>query len=128
MADNANELFESLSRQLNLSPEQIKSSCESGNTGGLLKNADSQTAQQVESIMSDPEKTRELLNSPELMSAMTKLAPLMSAAKPNDETAALLTALKPFLSGEKLQRLQSAQKLISLIKIIPLIKDSGLFL
>ena len=66
--------------------------------------------------------------SPELMSAMTKLAPLMSAAKPNDETAALLTALKPFLSGEKLQRLQSAQKLIILIKIIPLIKDSGLFL
>ena len=66
--------------------------------------------------------------SPELMSAMTKLAPLMSAAKPNDETAALLNALKPFLSGEKLQRLQSAQKLISLIKIIPLIKDSGLFL
>ena len=54
MADNANELFESLSRQLNLSPEQIKSSCESGNTGGLLKNADSQTAQQVESILSDP--------------------------------------------------------------------------
>ncbi len=66
--------------------------------------------------------------SPELMSAFTKLAPLMSASKPNDETAALLNALRPFLSGEKLQRLQSAQKLISLIKIIPLIKDSGLFL
>ncbi len=72
MADNANELFESLSRQLNLSPEQIKSSCESGNTGGLLKNADSQTAQQVESILSDPEKTRELLNSPEAQ-ALIKL-------------------------------------------------------
>lgn len=72
MADNANELFESLSRQLNLSPEQIKSSCESGNTDGLLKNADSQTAQQVESILSDPEKTRELLNSPEAQ-ALIKL-------------------------------------------------------
>ena len=72
MADNANELFESLSRQLNLSPEQIKSSCESGNTGGLLKNDDSQTAQQVESILSDPEKTRELLNSPEAQ-ALIKL-------------------------------------------------------
>ena len=72
MADNANELFESLSRQLNLSPEQIKSSCESGNTDGLLKNADSQTVQQVESILSDPEKTRELLNSPEAQ-ALIKL-------------------------------------------------------
>lgn len=64
----------------------------------------------------------------DMMSAMTKLAPMLSAARPNDETAALLNALKPFLSGEKLKRLQSAQRLISLIKIIPLIKDSGMFL
>ncbi len=64
----------------------------------------------------------------EMMSALTKLAPLMSTAAPNDETAALLNALKPFLSGEKLQRLQSAQRLIRVIRMIPLIKDSGLFL
>ena len=64
----------------------------------------------------------------ELSSALSKLMPLMSAAKPNDETAALLNALRPFLSGEKLERLQSAQKLVSLIRMIPLIKDSGLFL
>ena len=63
-----------------------------------------------------------------LSSALSKLMPLMSAAKPNDETAALLNALRPFLSGEKLERLQSAQKLVSLIRMIPLIKDSGLFL
>lgn len=72
MADNANELFESLSRQLNLSPEQIKSSCQTGSADNLLKNADSQTAKQVESILSDPEKTRELLNSPEAQ-ALIKL-------------------------------------------------------
>lgn len=64
----------------------------------------------------------------DMMSALTKLAPLMSAANPNDETAALLNALKPFLSGEKLERLQSAQRLIRIIRMIPLIKDSGLFL
>ena len=63
-----------------------------------------------------------------LSSALSKLMPIMSAAKPNDETAALLNALRPFLSGEKLERLQSAQKLVSLIRMIPLIKDSGLFL
>ena len=61
------------------------------------------------------------------MTALTKLAPLMSAAKPNDETAALLNALRPFLSGDKLKRLESAQKLMGLIRIIPLLKDSGLF-
>ena len=63
----------------------------------------------------------------EMMSALTRLAPLMNAAKPNDETAALLNALRPFLSGEKLERLNSAQRLIGFIHIIPLLKDSGLF-
>lgn len=64
----------------------------------------------------------------QLLSSLTKLAPLLHAAKPQDETAALLNALKPFLSGEKLARLAQAQRLISLIRMIPLLKDSGLFL
>lgn len=64
----------------------------------------------------------------EMMSAISKLAPLLSASKPDDETAALLNALRPFLSGEKLERLNSAQRLLRIIQIIPLIKDSGLFL
>ena len=104
----------------------------------------------INKIMSDPEAMRQVQSLGEklgitnsapaqppvpqpsaengLSSALSKLMPLMSAAKPNDETAALLNALRPFLSGEKLERLQSAQKLVSLIRIIPLIKDSGLFL
>lgn len=64
----------------------------------------------------------------QMLSALTKLAPLMRAAKPQDETAALLNALQPFLSGEKRARLAQAQRLISLIRMIPLLKDSGLFL
>ena len=64
----------------------------------------------------------------EMMTALSKLAPLMSASQPNDETAALLNALRPFLSGEKLERLNSAQRLIRLIRMIPLLRDSGLFL
>ncbi len=64
----------------------------------------------------------------EMMSALSRLAPLMRSAAPNDETTALLNALKPFLSGEKLQRLQSAGRLIRLVRMIPLLKDSGMFL
>ena len=63
----------------------------------------------------------------EMMAALTKLAPLMRTTPQNDETTALLNALRPFLSGEKAQRLQQAQKLVRLIRLIPLIKDSGLF-
>ena len=61
------------------------------------------------------------------MTALTKLAPLMSAAKPNDETAALLRALRPFLGEEKRRRLDSAQRLIGLMRLLPLLRDSGLF-
>lgn len=64
----------------------------------------------------------------EMMSALAKLAPLMSASAQNDETTALLNALRPFLSGEKLERLAHAEKLTRLIRLIPLLRDSGLFL
>lgn len=104
----------------------------------------------LQKIMSDPEAMRQVqslgkqlglgestpappapVQSPvsgDMMAAFSKLAPLMNAAKPSDETTALLNALRPFLSGEKLERLNSAQKLLSLIRMIPLLKDSGLFL
>ena len=73
MADNANELFKSLSRQLKLSPEQIKSSCETGSADDLLKNVDSDKAKQVESILSDPDKAREILSSPQAQALMKLL-------------------------------------------------------
>ena len=63
----------------------------------------------------------------ELLSAIGKLAPLMNAAPQNDEAAALLNALQPFLSGEKQERLRHAQRLVRLIRLIPLIKESGIF-
>ena len=38
MANEANEMFERLSRELNLSASEMKSSCERGDTDALLKN------------------------------------------------------------------------------------------
>ncbi len=76
----------------------------------------------------EPEAPAAPGDSGEMLSAITRLAPLMSKAAPNDETTALLNALAPFLSGEKLKRLQHAQRLMRLIRMIPLLKDSGLFL
>lgn len=65
MTDNANELFESLSRQLDLPPDEVKSSCEAGDLSRLTRNIGSDKARQMESILSDPQKTKELLDSPE---------------------------------------------------------------
>lgn len=63
----------------------------------------------------------------ELMSALTKLAPMMSSFSEDDDVSRLLIALRPFLSEEKQQRLDRAQRLMRLVRIIPLIKDSGIF-
>ena len=54
MADNANEMMEALSKQLRMPPEQIRASCERGDTGALLEHVDGGRAKQVESILSDP--------------------------------------------------------------------------
>lgn len=70
---NEKEILEQLSRQLHLAPGQIKSSAEKGDVGDLMKNVDSTQAKQVESILSDPEKTRELLNSPQAQALLKML-------------------------------------------------------
>lgn len=106
---------------------------------------------QINKILSDPEALKQVqslagqlglnTNAPpapkpepaiaagtDLTGVMSTLAPVMSAASTDSETDALLNALKPFLSGEKARRLDSARRIIKLIRLIPLIKDSGLFI
>ena len=63
----------------------------------------------------------------DMMTALTSLAPMMSRFSEDDDVSRLLGALRPFLSEEKQERLNHAQKLIGLMHIIPLLKDSGLF-
>lgn len=94
-------------------------------------------------ILSNPEAMKQVqslgeqlgLNKPapkpepknEMFGAMQSLAPLMSSYSADDEVSRLLNALRPFLGEEKLRRLDQAQRLMKLIKVIPLLKDSGLF-
>ena len=94
-------------------------------------------------ILSNPEAMKQVqslgeqlgLNKPqpkpepknELTGAIQSLAPLMSSYSSDDEVSRLLNALRPFLGEEKLRRLDQAQRLMKLIKVIPLLKDSGLF-
>lgn len=73
MAENAKELLEALSRELKLSPEALQASCERGSADDLLKNVDSEKARQVESVLNDPKKTRELLDSPQAKALMELL-------------------------------------------------------
>lgn len=94
----------------------------------------------INQILSDPEAMKQVQSlgeqlglskpqpkpEPEGLGALTKLAPLMNRFSADDEVSRLLEALRPFLGEEKRRRLDQAARLMRLIKVIPLIKDSGL--
>ena len=95
----------------------------------------------INQILSDPEAMKQVQSlgeqlglskpqpkpEPEGLGALTKLAPLMNSFSADDEVSRLFEALRPFLGEEKRRRLDQAARLMRLIKVIPLIKDSGLF-
>lgn len=64
----------------------------------------------------------------DMLKTITRLAPVMNSVKGDDETTRLLNSLRPFLSHEKQEKLDRAQKMIKFIRIIPVLKDNGLFM
>ncbi len=73
MADkNINNILNELSGKLGMSQQQVENAAKSGNIKNLLKNADENQTKQIESILSDPEKTKKLLESPQAQ-ALLKL-------------------------------------------------------
>lgn len=75
-----------------------------------------------------PEPVKPAPQSADILGSVASLAPLMQSFSADDEVTNLLNALKPFLGEEKLKRLNQAQRIMRLVRMIPLIKDSGLFL
>lgn len=64
----------------------------------------------------------------DMLKTITRLAPVMNSFKSDDETTRLLSSLRPFLSREKQEKLDRAEKMIKFIKIIPVLRDNGLFM
>ena len=72
MSDKMNELMAQLSQKLNMSPEKVQSAAEKGDVDSLLQNSDCDNAQ-VREILNDPEKQRQILNSPQAQAIMKLL-------------------------------------------------------
>lgn len=64
--------------------------------------------------------------SPELQ-MMARLAPLLSGMKGEDDNTRLLKSLRPFLSGDREERLDESIKIMRLMKILPLLREQDLF-
>lgn len=101
----------------------------------------------IGSVLSDPDSMAKLksaaeqlgLNAPEapsqnprevsdglsaLAPAINRLAPLLGKLGEEDDMTRLLHALKPYLSGARLKRAEEADRIVSIMRVIPLLRQS----
>ena len=64
--------------------------------------------------------------SPEVLQTVGKLAPLLSQVNREDDSTRLLRALRPMLSAARQQKLDEAIKILQMMRLLPLLKNSGL--
>ena len=76
-----------------------------------------------------PKKESKEAKSPDIqgdmISAVTKIAPLLSEAQKDDDSTRLLKALKPLLSKPRQDKVDSAIKIIGLLRLMPILRESG---
>lgn len=61
-----------------------------------------------------------------MLGMVMKLAPLFQSFRDEDESTRLLRALKPFMHEERAKRIDGAIRLLHIMKILPLLKGSGI--
>lgn len=65
--------------------------------------------------------------SPEMLGMIMKFAPILSSMNEENDSTRLLHALKPFLSTKRQKRVEQSVKLLGIMRILPLVKEIGLF-
>lgn len=65
--------------------------------------------------------------SPETMQAIMKMAPLLGTINQDDQNTIFLQALKPLLKDKRRKKLDEAIRMMRMFKIIPLLKQQGIF-
>ena len=63
---------------------------------------------------------------PEMLGMVMKLAPLLRSVNREDDSTRLLLALKPFMHEERSRRIDGAIRLLGILKILPVLKNSGI--
>jgi hypothetical protein len=62
----------------------------------------------------------------DMLQTIMKVAPMLSSFKQEDDNTRLLHALRPMLCEERQKKLDEATKLLQLMRMLPLLKDSGI--
>lgn len=64
--------------------------------------------------------------SPEMLSTLSKVMPLISSARQEDTSTRFLSALRPLLNEKRKLKLDESVKIMHLIKILPMLKNSNI--
>ncbi|MBQ3202419.1 MAG: hypothetical protein IJB36_02115 [Clostridia bacterium] len=59
------------------------------------------------------------------MAAISKLLPLLGNLNQENEDTRLLAALRPYLHGQRAERLEESMRLLRLMKLLPLLTEGG---
>lgn len=59
------------------------------------------------------------------MAAISKLLPLLGNLNQENEDTRLLSALRPYLHGQRAQRLDESMRLMQLMKLLPILTEGG---
>ncbi len=63
---------------------------------------------------------------PNTLQMITKIMPILSSVKKEDKNTYLLNSLRPFLGSARKKKLDESIKMMQMMKILPLLKDTGI--
>ena len=66
-----------------------------------------------------------LINSDPMTAMLLRAAPLLASANREDDSTRLLAALRPLLGEARQKKLDEASKILKLLHLLPLLKESG---
>ncbi len=64
---------------------------------------------------------------PEMLQMVSRIAPILNQVNREDDSTRLLRALRPLLGPARQKKLDEAVKILQMMRLLPLLKESGLF-
>lgn len=95
--------------------------------GNPAENTENNQKQKIDDQNIDKDMNQEQDGlSPDMLSTVMKLAPLLSSINTDDKYSSFLRSLRPLLSETRQKKLDESEKIIKLIKIFPILKSNGI--
>lgn len=112
--------------QIMSDPEALKQVQSLGEQLGLTNNSFN-APEEKPKLPEVPQNDMTSLLGNDTLSSITRIMPILNMVKQEDETTQLLMALRPFLSEDKRRKLDDAKRMLQFMKVLPLLKNGGLF-